>query len=985
LNDDSNTNFDKKLLSHKLNKAQSLLLDFFISLLQQNIEFNKFDSCINSFFACYSVNVRTQSLKDSAQMSQYYSAFIYCAQLLTLEHCTQQYLQKKVEQTDCSLLTELSFFMNTFFHNTTVTALAEILSLRAYAFKVNKNSSFAFNQIIVHNDKLISCKDITVSLFNMKHLFKQLTLKTHDILFSELLLNADVSDFSDLTLSALAATENLADNTAHAYFLSHNTTLSHFSSYLQKKVLANKTLREQMFFMKRNRLMFKTKSISNYIESLKRLLLHLQLLMDFTASVSARATELSTLTYCNSITSAQRTLLFDKSACLFMLRLRYTKNFQTTEQEASAVKYLCAAVSHITALYIVLVLPFKHFIEIECFNRTIAHLSLLFEHEDTVFNTRQLSLLMRSCSLQYIKQRLTVSKYRHLILAFVKYSMCEELFFDEENNQDKSSSHMSDADIAAASMHHSRKTAEFTYARQTNTIRNVRTDKQRQFLSFSLRYYNFFDLHKISLSSFSNNTHATSFSLRQSHKHALSISHYEEQTQSRKSVRLSDLQHTLSSDNNVSFDYLLALLKEFLQDDSAMFKSEEQKEALKQMLKKTSCLTVILATSSGKSFLYLLLASISTAKTMIIIVPLIALKSDLLRKAKEMKISASIYKEKKSADKLVLVSIETAVSSSFQLSLMSLHAEIKLDRIIFNECHLIVTAANYRYKMHELKKLRLITTQFVFLSATLSVSVLQEMNKMLFLSNNVVIRASTVRHNISYSVKRMTLSTLEEQFSEVLDFLLEEKNQYTKDDRVLIYVMNIALANRLSKYLSYQVLHRDVEDKESVLTKFRSQNISVLVCTFVLSAGFDYSSVRTVIHFQSAYSIIDFVQESGRAGRDNRLAKSIVFISSSSSLSTQRDSEEQKAFKLTYSAEKVCRRRVLNAELDDQHMTECQQDSQALCDLCQTREVERSTIRENVLTSQQTVEFERLNFFEILDQFKNVCTFCFVMSFDLEY
>ncbi len=243
-NDDSNTNFDKKLLFYKLNKAQSLLLELFISLLQQNIEFNKFDSCINSFFACYSVNVRTKSLKDSAQMSQSYSAFIYCAQLLTLEHCTQQYLQKRNEQIDCSLLTELSLFMNTFFHNTAVTALAEILNLRAYAFKVNKNSSSAINQIIVHNNQLISCKDITVSLFDMKDLFKQLTLKTHEILFSELLFNADVTDFSALTLSALAATKNLADNTAHTYFFSHNTTFSHFSSYLQKKVLANRTLRE---------------------------------------------------------------------------------------------------------------------------------------------------------------------------------------------------------------------------------------------------------------------------------------------------------------------------------------------------------------------------------------------------------------------------------------------------------------------------------------------------------------------------------------------------------------------------------------------------------------------------------------------------------------------------------------------------------------------------------------------------------------------
>jgi superfamily II DNA helicase RecQ len=185
-------------------------------------------------------------------------------------------------------------------------------------------------------------------------------------------------------------------------------------------------------------------------------------------------------------------------------------------------------------------------------------------------------------------------------------------------------------------------------------------------------------------------------------------------------------------------------LREFLSDDFAMFKSEEQKEALKLILKKTSCLTVILATSSDKSFLYLLLTLLSTAETTIIIVSLIALKSDLLQKAKEMKISTSIYEEKKSADKLVLVSIKIAISSSFQLFLMSLHAENKLDRIIFDEYHLIATAANYRHLMHNLKKLQLITTQFIFLSATLSVSVLQEINKMLFLSNNVVFQTSTV-------------------------------------------------------------------------------------------------------------------------------------------------------------------------------------------------------------------------------------------------
>ncbi len=74
----------------------------------------------------------------------------------------------------------------------------------------------------------------------------------------------------------------------------------------------------------------------------------------------------------------------------------------------------------------------------------------------------------------------------------------------------------------------------------------------------------------------------------------------------------------------------------------------------------------------------------------------------------------------------------------------------------------------------------------------------------------------------------------------------------------------------------------------------------------------------------------------------------------------------------------------MNAELDDQHMTECQINQQALCDLCQTREVECNSIREDVLTNQQTVEIERLKFFQILDYFTDVCTFCFVLSLNSE-
>jgi len=48
------------------------------------------------------------------------------------------------------------------------------------------------------------------------------------------------------------------------------------------------------------------------------------------------------------------------------------------------------------------------------------------------------------------------------------------------------------------------------------------------------------------------------------------------------------------------------------------------------------------------------------------------------------------------------------------------------------------------------------------------------------------------------------------------------------------------------------------------------------------------------------------------------------------------------------------------------------------------REVERNSIKEDVLINQQTVEIERSKFFKILNHFTDVCTFCFVLSLDSE-
>ena len=79
----------------------------------------------------------------------------------------------------------------------------------------------------------------------------------------------------------------------------------------------------------------------------------------------------------------------------------------------------------------------------------------------------------------------------------------------------------------------------------------------------------------------------------------------------------------------------------------------------------------------------------------------------------------------------------------------------QLDRLIFDECHLIVLAASYRHVMKRLKQLRLVNIQFIFLTATLSQSNETKLNFMmlLFSDSSLTMRAFITQKRIHYSIK----------------------------------------------------------------------------------------------------------------------------------------------------------------------------------------------------------------------------------------
>ncbi|KAJ5117445.1 DNA helicase [Penicillium atrosanguineum] len=189
----------------------------------------------------------------------------------------------------------------------------------------------------------------------------------------------------------------------------------------------------------------------------------------------------------------------------------------------------------------------------------------------------------------------------------------------------------------------------------------------------------------------------------------------------------------------------------------AAYRSPGQQQAMEHILAGAGQVLAILRTSEGKSLLYLLPCQLPGAGTTILVLPLVVLKTEIQRRCAEAGIEAHIWGPDSVPDRLhscplVVVSVEQAVKPRFREFLHRLYIANELDRVVFDECHMILTAVEYRPAMALLPKLRELACQMVFLTGTMPPSKVQAFEETMLLRGARMVRGLTTRRDINYRV-----------------------------------------------------------------------------------------------------------------------------------------------------------------------------------------------------------------------------------------
>ena len=318
-----------------------------------------------------------------------------------------------------------------------------------------------------------------------------------------------------------------------------------------------------------------------------------------------------------------------------------------------------------------------------------------------------------------------------------------------------------------------------------------------------------------------------------------------------------------------------------------------QERAIWAALNNRDVLSVV-STGGGKSTVFQLPAIIGSGTT-IVFSPLISLMKDQCHDLDRKGVSAtyinSLLDQSEQEERLrgmsegeydlVYIAPERIRTKAFWKAIDGL----KIDYIAIDEVHSCsmdgVTFRPSYLRIHDLLDAFEDRPPVIGVTATATYTVAMDAVHAFDMSEDrEEIFSDPIRENMTYSVER---ASGEDEAQDILIEIAEQDFDLTRG-QYIVYVgtqraaeaVAETLENSLGEEVSFYHGGMMTDDRHDVQERFKSGKTKIVASTNAFGMGIDVRSIRGIVHLGIPGSLEEFVQQSGRAGRDGRDSFSVV-------------------------------------------------------------------------------------------------------------
>lgn len=304
-----------------------------------------------------------------------------------------------------------------------------------------------------------------------------------------------------------------------------------------------------------------------------------------------------------------------------------------------------------------------------------------------------------------------------------------------------------------------------------------------------------------------------------------------------------------------------------------------QEEIIKAVLANQNVF-VLLPTGAGKSLCYQLPALLKDG-ICLVISPLIALMEDQVKSLEEKGIKALALSSKLNRHETIIafdnlvhghykflyVSPEKLQSEFIQEKIGQLH----LNLIAIDEAHCI-SQWGHDFRPAYLK-IPLLTalhphTPKIVLTATATATVQKDIIENLQLNDAKIFKGSYYRNNLCIRIHKT--ENIRQGLVKLVKSIDEPSIIYVGSRKNAKYYAQLLEQNNIKATYYHGGLSH--EEKSRSFQQWKSETSKVMVATNAFGMGIDKSNVRLIIHTHVPNSIENYIQEIGRAGRDDKKA-----------------------------------------------------------------------------------------------------------------